>query len=252
MSHKSVLFLVAVFLLLLSADIYADETYDICYAAFNGNRAEVERLLSLNPDLINAHSKNRGKTPLHYAASVGDEQMVLFLLSRGASVKSRDVFGVTPLHETVNYGNLEMIEILITKGADINSTTDILWTPMHYAAAYGYVDAADTLFSLGAQLDARDVVGGTPLHTAAENGSVDVALLLFTKGASINSQTTFFNLTPLHCAILHGRKEMVKLLISIGANITIKDKSGKTPLDLAEESGDQDLVELFRKTGEKK
>ncbi len=252
MNQKLLLCLFLAFTLLLSEYAHADDAYDICYAAFKGNIEEAGRLLTLNPDLINARSRNRGKTPLHYAASVGDEKMVLFLLSKGAAINSKDTFGATPLHETVNYGNVDLIQILKSRGAEVNSLTDIQWTPLHYAAAYGYVDSANALLSLGANMESRDVVGATPLHTAAESGSVDVAFLLFKSGANINSQTTAFKLTPLHCAILHGRRDMVKFLLSIGADTSLKDKGGNTALSLAEEYGNQELITMIQKAGGKK
>ena len=51
--------------------------------------------------------------------------------------------------------------------------------------------------------------------------------------------------TPLHSAASEGHLEMVSLLVQKGAEINAKDKSGQTPMDLANANQHQDVAKLL-------
>jgi len=87
-------------------------------------------------------------------------------------------------------------------------------------------------------INAPDNEGDTPLMWAAEGGKVDAARVLFEYGADVNA-TNNDHETALHWAVKGGYHELVQLLLN-KASPNIKDKSGKTPLDLAYERLTQD------------
>lgn len=79
--------------------------------------------------------------------------------------------------------------------------------------------------------------GNTPPHVAAYNGRMKVIELFFEKfkdTIEVDATNNAGN-TLLHLAALMGRIKIVKLLVSKGANKDLKNNSGKTPLNLAEE-----------------
>jgi ankyrin repeat protein len=52
------------------------------------------------------------QTPLHYAAKIGNEDMIELLLSKGANSLHRDAVGRTPIELANEYGNNDaMIQI---------------------------------------------------------------------------------------------------------------------------------------------
>ena len=55
--------------------------------------------------------------------------------------------------------------------------------------------------------------------------------------------------TALHKSVEAGDLKGVKGLIEAGANLNIKDKSGRTPLDIATSEGYLDMVELLIENG---
>jgi ankyrin repeat protein len=59
----------------------------------------------------------------------------------------------------------------------------------------------------------------------------------------------------LHDAVTVGKKEiaemLTELLIAKGANINAKNNAGRTPLDLAKQRGNTEIVELLCKRGAK-
>lgn len=54
---------------------------------------------------------------------------------------------------------------------------------------------------------------------------------------------------PLHVAIEKGYSDVVEALISQGVDLSVKTPDGQTPLQLAEASGQDKVVELLRRHG---
>ncbi len=52
--------------------------------------------------------------------------------------------------------------------------------------------------------------------------------------------------TPLHLASLYGHEEVAGLLVEAGADPNIKNNIGKSPLDLAVESGVQEAIDSLK------
>lgn len=59
-----------------------------------------------------------------------------------------------------------------------------------------------------------------------------MAVRLLASGASVNARGLDDD-TPLHDASSNGHVRLVKLLVEKGADINVKNKRGKTPLDVA-------------------
>ncbi len=75
---------------------------------------EVKKLLTEGVD-VNV-KRGGGMTPLHLAASNGQETMVALLQSEGAVVNSKDVDGQTPLDWAVDKGHKEIADLLRKHG----------------------------------------------------------------------------------------------------------------------------------------
>lgn len=87
----------------------------------------------------------------------------------------------------------------------------------------------------------------TLLHMAASGGNSKLAKLLISRGADINARTTD-EITALHYAAGKGHAKVVRTLLEHGADATFTS-GGKTALDLAEESGRDNVVKLLRGPG---
>lgn len=84
-------------------------------ACLRGQQAMAERLLKRG-----ASVNREGWTPLHYAASGEDPNIVAWLLDRGAKVDAAAANGNTPLMMAAQYGASASVEVLLAKGADVN------------------------------------------------------------------------------------------------------------------------------------
>ncbi|WP_338482336.1 ankyrin repeat domain-containing protein [Wolbachia endosymbiont (group A) of Ophion costatus] len=177
----------------------------------------------------------RNTAKLLKVAKSGDIQEVNSLINKGANVNATDQDGKTPLHWAAVKGHEEVVEALLGKhGIDVNLADKNKDTPLHSVLKKDNIDI-NVLNALlraeGINVNAQDKDNRTPLHWATGRDNVEVVNVLIIKGADVNAQDKD-NRTPLHFAAQNNNKEIVDALIKAGADVNIKDEDGKTPLDL--------------------
>ncbi|EHR71460.1 ankyrin repeat-containing protein [Burkholderiales bacterium JOSHI_001] len=82
-------------------------------AALKGNLKLAKALVARGSPL-----QHEGWTPLHYAASAPDEQVLRLLLDRGVAIDARATNGSTALMMAANYGSEASVKLLLERGAD--------------------------------------------------------------------------------------------------------------------------------------
>lgn len=82
-------------------------------------------------------------------------------------------------------------------------------------------------------------------------GHGDVVKLLLSSGANVDTQEGVRGETALHLAAYYGHGEVVEPLTTGDrhADPHIRNKVGKTPLELARSEGHQDIVQLLEALG---
>ncbi len=85
-------------------------------AVADGDLSAVTRLITIDPRRV-SNKDDFGYTPLHNAARVGSEPIVLALLRAGADPGAVDAYGVTPLHLACRRGHAGAAAALIDAGA---------------------------------------------------------------------------------------------------------------------------------------
>jgi ankyrin repeat protein len=243
-------------------------------AAARGETAMVEMLIDKGADAKSANPLN-GLTPLHVAAVKGHTEVAQVLLTAGAKIDAADKDGATPLEDALHYRQVRMIVLLIEKGAKLEIPTalheavmrgqadvvgllldrmgasgsgELLASLLHDAALKGYVEVVELLIAHKADVNARNAEGATALHDAALAGKAGVAEALLNHGAEINARDGDSEATALHRAASWGRRDMIELLVARGADRTLKDKNGKTALDLAVANGQNDVLPVLMRT----
>ncbi len=148
-------------------------------AAQKGDIAALRIALEGDAEAIHALDEKFKATPLHFAASYGQREMVRYLLDKGAKATALNKDGQTPLHLAVATGNMEIIEMLMAQGADLNGKDFQGNTPLHFATFRNDVNFIMTLVAKGANPRAANSEGHKPWGTAKQHGNYGVAALLY-------------------------------------------------------------------------
>ena len=246
-------------------------------AVLHGQSQIVSLLITHGANVTRVHPIN-GRGPLHEACIKGFANLVPVLITAGADPSQRDQFGQAPLDLALAYknravitallhlsvranevqataeqamqssiarGQTEIARMLIESGFEIAKPTPAGPSYLQNAALKGHKKMVQLFLDHGARVNAPDRDGATALHDAALGGNPDVITLLLDHGARIDAAEEESGATPLMLAAAMARTQAVAVLLARGANPAIKDHQGRTALDRAKETQDEDLVKLL-------
>ena len=179
-----------------------------------------------------------GVTPLHQAVfgSIGaKKQNCIFtaerLIDNGSDIGAPDIYWKTPLHYACTRGNLEMVELLISKESPLDNVARDGSTPLHCAALGGNVQVVQKLLDAGAcELGAGSY--GTPLHWAIRAGNEQVVHMLLEKKFDVHAKD-WYGSTPLHMAARWDKIYALRYLLGYQADREARDMDTKTALEVA-------------------
>ncbi|OWK63005.1 Ankyrin repeat and SAM domain-containing protein 6 [Lonchura striata] len=187
-----------------------------------------------------------GNTGLQFAAAGGHEQLVRFLLRKGASVQSRNHYGWSPLMQAARFGHLSVAHILLENGADLNAQNKLGANVLTMASRGGHVSMVKLLLESGAFVDnydhfstnvlnssRDDLPDITPLMAAAQHGHEAVVHLLLDWGADCNYTLKTMGWSPLMLAAGSGKVSLAQQLMEKGANPDHLNVLHKTPLEIS-------------------
>ena len=157
----------------------------------------------------------QGATPLLRAARAGDAAFVELLLKHGALVDLPSKEGVTPLMAAagVEFGTR------VTRGR--NRTEE------------GVLATMRLLLDAGADINARMVAEPTRVVPDGASAAAEYGIRLRGRPSQVPSPFAVPDQTALHGAAERGFTAFVKFLADNGADLTVKDASDRTALDLA-------------------
>ncbi|WP_412065008.1 ankyrin repeat domain-containing protein [Rhizobium sp. SYY.PMSO] len=237
------------YLVLKGATAVQLKAEDEFYIAAMNKEISLAELLKMKPggDIMSAMQRAH-PAMLHDAAGENDLESARRMLALGLEVNA--MTSRTPLHEAALHGHIEMARLLIRHGAD---TT--IRDPYFYAPPIGWAE-------YNGKQDMVAFLAAHPLDifAAAAFGLVDrLADLLDRHPEQMNIRFGEFRphghptdrdwMTPLGFAIGNGRADAVRLLLEQGADRSVRDASGRSYRDLAEEAGDEVVMSLLRQRG---
>jgi ankyrin repeat protein len=201
----------------------------------------------------------------------GDVAKLQSFLEQDPALATARIDERTLLHHVADWpGHLpngpKMVEVLARCGADLNARMNGE-TPLHWAASNDDVALIDALLDAGAHIEATGAVftGGPPMSDAVVFAQWNAARRLLERGA----KTTYWQAAALGLldevrsyslsqddvtngfwnACRGGHRNVAEYLLSRGADPNWIGHDDKTPLQVAEESGNRELVEWLREQG---
>ncbi len=192
---------------------------------------------------------------LFAAAERGDVTALREALAAGTKLDATDGHGRSALLIAA-YGNrLEAVRFLVEAGADIRRTDSLKNDLLSIAAVSGQIEIVRLAIARGASLTPINRYGGIPIIPAAHYGHVEVVREMIKAGSPLDHVNSL-GWTALIEAIVLGdggtrHAQIVALLVEAGANMNLPDREDRTPLTLARQRGQTEIVRYLESKGAK-
>ncbi|MFJ2988800.1 ankyrin repeat domain-containing protein [Collimonas sp. NPDC087041] len=111
-------------------------------ASYKGKVAAVKALLDKE-----AEPNTTGWTALHYAAAIGNDEIVQMLLDASAYIDAGSPNNTTPIMMAARAGKIMTVKLLLDSGADVTLKNDVGMSAIDLARKFDHNDIADGLTS---------------------------------------------------------------------------------------------------------
>jgi len=198
-------------------------------AAWNNNLRVLERLV----EQVRRGENIAGYGPAHFAASLGNVEVLEFLLANGIDKNERDSVGNSPLMWVVaSNGREELMDALVDHGVDVNQQNFVGEAALFLSCQMGHPAKVEYLLENGAAVNLQNLDGAFPLHAAAALGDLNIIDSVVRYGAHLDAVDHEGD-SALIWAVREGKIQAVRHLIKLGADVNVCNEDGESALDLA-------------------
>lgn len=225
----------------------ADGATALAWAVHLGERRLAEVLLDAGARVNLADEY--GETPLTLAAANGDVALLQRLLETGARADESRWNGESAVMIAASAGSAEAVRLLVRHGANVDAAeprrgqTALMW-----AAAEGHSEVVRALVELGANVRGVSRSGFTALAFAVSTGDAESVRMLLGAGLDPNLVLPSGN-RLLNIAMTLRHRASALALIDGGADVSAADRAGRSPLHVATQTGDVELVNKLLVSG---
>ena len=220
--------------------------HPIFYPTFHGDVESVRKLLGADRDLVKVRDA-KNLTPLHVAASRGQDEVARLLLEHGADVQGPSEGDQwTPLVFAAYRGHLDVVKVLLDHGA---KPTEAHGNPIHYAGQRKHKEICKVLVAHGAVddlLEPRDPDLRELFRASYSYDFATVEAILARRPELVRSEDRYGR-TPLHEACTNGDSKTVRVLLRYGADVGHRDDRGQSPLARASAHRQRSVVTILEK-----
>ena len=192
----------------------------------------------------------RNYNELFSAAASGDLNALITQLELGVYLEQKDGNERTALLIATHFSHDEFVHVLLENRADSNAMDNQDYDLITIAAVNNDIDVIKLGLDYGADPTAiTSPYQGTALIAAAHLGHVETVDLLIKAGAPLDHINNL-GWTALIESIVLGdggsnHTEILRLLVDAGADVTIGNRAGVTPLNLAKQFGFDEMVAIL-------
>lgn len=242
----------------------------------------LSRKCSLSPKTtaqLLTYRDTQGNSAFHHAVASGHLDSVKLLLKMGADSTRTNDYGWSPLCVAAFHGYSPVIKYLIENTSQyLNAASVFAFTPLMCAVYNGryntcklLIDSGTSYLDSGGPGSTGQGTGLTPLMFSCLKGYFRISKLLLERGAEHNTQCQLNGWTALMFASNGSTKrsktvekvskdnicdeqekttskiEIVELLLNFGTDISLKNWSGKTAIDIAIETNQKEIADILKR-----
>jgi ankyrin repeat protein len=176
------------------------------------------------------------------AVAHGSTKVVKLLLERGVDPNIEDWDENPILGNASSDGYADIVALLLFYGADPNTKDSGGMTPLYRAVERGHLQTAEVLLR-DPRIDvtvSKSFLGNL-VTLAVKAKDYKLTQLLLDHGINPDAVTVFGN-SPLHIASENGQLDLVTVLLSYDANRSLINDDGKTASQVARDNGYDDIA----------
>lgn len=189
---------------------------------------------------------------IHTAIEESDIESLQLLCANGVGSYVTNHRNETPLTHAARKGSVELMRIILAANPkQINEKDFNEWTPLTIAIKHQQWQMAEFLLEQkGINLSEPGNDGFNAFELAMNANNFSFCALLIKKGYDVNAELDCMTgMAPLHCAVVDRDVDKVKFLLDHHADINKKVGTYKTPLVLALEMNDANMVNTLVERG---
>lgn len=178
-------------------------------------------------------------SPLLLACYYHKEQVIRTILNHLTTIT---------IHEACAIGFTQQVEMMINQKPEVMEELSAHgFSPLGIATHFGKEEVVRLLLAKHADPNYPSQNGYQvyPLHTALTGQFDQISKMLIEAGAEVNVMQ-HARITPLHIAAQQGNVELIILLLENGANIEVKTEQGFYAADLAQDKGHREIADILR------
>ena len=189
---------------------------------------------------------------LHAAAHQGDVRSIETLAAGKADLDARDGNGRTPIHVAAFARQRDAIRAMARAGANLNLLDNDRYDGITIASVANDEETLRVLLASGASAKLiTSRYDGTALIAAAHLGHAGVVRQLIAAGAPLDHINNLHWTAVIESIVLGDggprHQQTLRALVDAGANLSLQDRQGQTPLQLARGRGYQEMARMLSK-----
>uniref|UniRef100_A0A6P7GT41 Uncharacterized protein LOC114341900 n=1 Tax=Diabrotica virgifera virgifera TaxID=50390 RepID=A0A6P7GT41_DIAVI len=214
---------------------------------------EIAELLLKRNANVNTNVNRFGQSipsPLYWAARRGHLGVLKLLIAYGASLETKCSNGLLPIHVAAEKGHFKIVKYFVeNKLYHVDICTRTLRTPLSFAVVGGHSAIIKYLIKCNADVTKADISNrSSAFRHACKVTRGDLIEALIRKGFKLDG--FYYGETPLHLFVRSGLLSEARRLIESGVMSYLEaDVSGNTPIHVAVQYNQKEMLEYFFKMG---